>query len=426
MSSKFPKPQSPENAVEQPPTARPEPWHPIHDIPQNSVVRAIADYIYAQAPRQNRTFASVAAIALWAGIVGRNVNVMNAGLNLYFLVIAGTGRGKDGMVSGITKLVEAIAKTMPNARNLVSGKFASAQAILQHLKANPGTLSIQGEGEYLFRRLTSPKASQNDQELLQTLLELFSKSGLGQVFTGYRKADLAASVAQIYSPTFTLLTEGTFGLIDALLDNESIRRGLGPRCSVVISEAARPDLNPDAKNATPDQKLVEYLAGVVSWASSYSSPLQVVNTTFSEEANEIQTAFDRETTSYINNSGNNVEAELWNRSHLKAVKTAALIAAGFNPYCPQIDATTMQWAIAVERFNVNQLLSTMESGEVGEVTEDVRLSRIIKACAEYVNQREPWLFPKGYRVDAELHDCKIISNRPIGTALQSVLACRLT
>jgi hypothetical protein len=382
--------------------------HPIDNIPQNSVVYAIAKFIFDQAPRQNWTIAVVAALAFWAGIVGRNVNVLNQGLNLYILFVAGTGRGKEAMASGISKLIEAVAVKVPSIRQLVTGRFASSQAILHHLSEFPGTLSIQGEGEYLFRRLTSPKAPQNEQELLQTVLDLFHKSGLGQAMPGYRKAEKAASVGAIPSPCFTLLTESTFGAVDALLSNDAVKKGVTPRFMIVMTKALRPELNPNMVSQ-PDPELVEFIGSVWSQVMTCSKPLVGIEVKFDNEANKLQAAFDRETTRNINEADQDIEAELWNRSHIKASKLAALVATGVNYWNPQITGEQMRWAIEVERYCVGQLIAEIESGEVGEVTEDVRLSRVIKACAEYVLQREPWLFPKGYRVDPELHDDRIIT-----------------
>ncbi len=382
--------------------------HPIEDLPENSVVYAIAKSIFDQAPRQNWTIAVVAALAFWAGIVGRNVNVMNQGLNLYVLFVAGTGRGKEAMASGISKLIEAVAVKVPSIRQLVTGRFASSQAILHHLSEFPGTLSIQGEGEYLFRRLTSPKAPQNEQELLQTILDLFHKSGFGQAMPGYRKAEKAASVGAISSPCITLLTESTFGAVDALLSNDAVKKGVTPRFMIVMTKALRPELNPNIASQ-PDPALVEFIGSVWATTMANSNPLNGVSITFDAEANELQAAFDRETTRNINEAGNDIEAELWNRSHIKAAKLAALVATGVNPWCPQITADQMRWAIAVERHCVGQLIAEIASGEVGEVTEDVRLKRIIAVCSEYIQQRELWLFPKGYRVDPELHDEGIVT-----------------
>lgn len=377
--------------------------NPIEDLPRNTIIFEMAKFIYDQAPRQNWTIAVLAALALWAGMVGRNVNVFNQGLNLYILFVARTGRGKEAMATGISKLVEAVAKKVPSIRELVTGKFASSQAILQHLNTAPATLSIQGEGEYLFRRLTSPKASQNDQELLQTVLDLFHKSGIGHSIPGYRKADKAASVGMIPSPCVTLLTESTFGAVDALMSHDSVKKGLTPRFMIVMTKATRPELNPNV-SGQPDPEMIERLGSIYAAVMLNSNPLYGIEATFTAEAFLLQQDFDRETTRYINEGGDGVEAELWNRSHLKAAKLAALVATALNPWCPQITAEVMQWAIEVERFNVMQLIAEIESGEVGEVTEDVRLSRVTKAISEYIMQREPWLFPKGYKVNFELHE----------------------
>lgn len=387
---------------------KPEEWHPIHDIPANSIVYEIQQYLFAQSHRQNRTIASVAAIALWAGIVGRNVNVSGEGLNLYVLLVAGTGRGKETISKGIGKIIEAVAKTVPDARNLVTGRFASSQAMLQHLQGNPATLSIQAEGEYLFKRITSPKASQNEQDILQTLLDLYHKSGFAAALPGYRKAKVEESVGSISAPCFTLITESTFGAVDALLAYDSVKKGFTPRFLIVMTKADRPYDNQTASEVEIDPWLVERLASAFCAAKANSNPVRGANVTFSPEAEELHKHFDRETTDRINRAEDRPEGPIWNRSHLKALKLAALIASGMNPYCPHIDADVMRWAIAVERHCIEQLLAEMESGEVGESTEDVRLSRIVKACKDYVTIEHRAL-PKGYRVNADLHEKRIIT-----------------
>ncbi|EAQ26702.1 DUF3987 domain-containing protein [Roseovarius sp. 217] len=387
---------------------KPEEWHPIHDIPKNSVVYEIQQFLYAQSHRQNLTIASVAAIALWAGIVGRNVNVSGEGLNQYVLLVAGTGRGKETISKGIGKIIEAIAQTVPEARNLVSGRFASSQAILQHLQNFPATLSIQAEGEYLFRRITSPKASQNEQDVLQTLLDLYHKSGFQASMPGYRKARVEESVGSIASPCFTLVTESTFGAVDALLAYDSVKKGFTPRFLIVMTKADRPYDNPSASEVRLDPYLVEKLAGWYCATKANSNPLRGVNVTFSPEAEDLHNCFDRETTDLMNMGGDRPEGIIWNRSHLKALKLAASIAAGINPYCPHIEADVMRWAIKVERHNVEQLLAEMESGEVGESTEDVRLGRVTKAFADYV-LTEHHLLSKGYRVSSDLHERRIVA-----------------
>jgi len=225
---------------------------------------------------------------------------------------------------------------------------------------------------------------------------------------GYRKAKVEESVGSIASPCFTLVTESTFGAVDALLAHDSLKKGFTPRFLIVMTKADRPYDNPSASEVQLDPYLVEKLAGCYSASMANSNPLRGANVTFSPEAQDLHNRFDRETTDLMNMGGNSPEGIIWNRSHLKALKLATLIAAGINPYCPHIDAEIMRWAIAVERHCTEQLLAEMESGEVGESTEAVRLNRVVKALADYVTTKHSEL-PKGYRVSADLHSKYIVT-----------------
>ena len=76
------------------------------------LVGDIADYILNAAPRPVPHIALAGAIGLMAGVCGRAFNVSGTGLNLYVLLIAETGTGKEGIASGISSLIAAI----PNGR----------------------------------------------------------------------------------------------------------------------------------------------------------------------------------------------------------------------------------------------------------------------------------------------------------------------
>jgi hypothetical protein len=75
----------------------------------------IANYIYSAAPRPVKEIALAGAIGLMAGICGRQYNISGTGLNQYVLVLAGTGVGKEGMASGIGKLMRYVRLKVPAA-----------------------------------------------------------------------------------------------------------------------------------------------------------------------------------------------------------------------------------------------------------------------------------------------------------------------
>lgn len=109
----------------------------------------IAQYFYAQAPRPVPEIALAGAIGLIAGICGRAYNVSNppAGLNLYTLLLAPTGTGKEAIASGVTALMKAIRQAIPASAEFIGpASIASPQALVKHLaNTSPSFVSILGE-----------------------------------------------------------------------------------------------------------------------------------------------------------------------------------------------------------------------------------------------------------------------------------------
>ena len=64
------------------------------------LVGDIADYIYKQSWKPVDKIATVAAISFMAGLCGRGYNFGKSGLNLYILLLARTGRGKNEIGQG--------------------------------------------------------------------------------------------------------------------------------------------------------------------------------------------------------------------------------------------------------------------------------------------------------------------------------------
>jgi hypothetical protein len=98
------------------------------------------------------------------------------------------------------------------------------------------------------------------------------------------------------------------------------------------------------------------------------------------EAKTILDALNNEADRRINEDGSEVEAELWNRAHLKGLKIAALIAAGCNPHAPAITGEIAAWAVAFVRREIGGIMERFQSGEVGngEAKQEAELRRLFK------------------------------------------------
>ena len=80
----------------------------------------IADYIYRASPRPVKEISLAAAIGLMAGIAGRSYNYSGAGLNQYILLLAPTGRGKEAISGGVSKIMSRLTEMDPTGSNNVA------------------------------------------------------------------------------------------------------------------------------------------------------------------------------------------------------------------------------------------------------------------------------------------------------------------
>lgn len=76
------------------------------------------------------------ALGMVSGIVGRQYNIPGSGLNLYLILLAATGTGKEGMATGINALVSKVRETVPAVDQFVGpAEFSSGPALVKALNA---------------------------------------------------------------------------------------------------------------------------------------------------------------------------------------------------------------------------------------------------------------------------------------------------
>lgn len=371
------------------------------------LVGEIMEFILASSPRPVPEIALAGALAIVAGIAARNYNVNKAGLNIYVLLLAGTGRGKEAMASGRAALMNAVCETVPAAATFIfPSRIASTQALVGHLENNPVGLAILGEFSGEINRMSGPRASENGRELEATLLDIYGKSSNSSAYEGYVRADRTKNVKRVQAPNLSILGESSPERIDEMLSNENIASGLLPRFSFIRYEGIRVPENEAHSSVFPSPELIDRLAGICANVLGKQNPFRGQDVLFSEEANALRKRFNEYCDDEINNGGTSALVELWNRANLKAMKLAALVAVGCNPYNPVISAEQMQWAINIERHSIQSLISKLEAGEAGDATEERRIEAIRKAIKFYVECH--WHAVRGYGVDGYIHERKII------------------
>lgn len=367
------------------------------------LVGDVARYIYGAAPRPVHEIALAGALALVAGLVGRHYNIQGSGLNLYVVLLAHTGRGKEAAPDGIEAIVEAVSKSMPNIQGFMGpGAFASGQGLTRALDKSPCMLSMLGEFGHLLRRVTDHRASPADVAMRQMLLALFSKSGKGKTLRGTAYSDVEKNTKDIVSPSLTFLGDTTPEAYYSCFTSGLVGEGLIPRFLSITYDGPRVATNLARMTAVP-QPLIDRLASLVSSVLNMMQSNTFAEVIMTSAAQAKDNEFDALCDAKINEAGSDGMAEVWNRAHLKVRRVAAVIAVGKNHMSPVIEMDDYLWAERLVRQDIETITHRVATGDVGE-GESRRAPEVERAIKDYV------VMPKEKKVKTYMVQAAIVDH----------------
>ena len=400
----------------------PETPNSVYSVPPG-LVGEVARFIYAQAPRPVPEIALAGALGLIAGIVGRAYNVSGTGLNQYVLLLAPTGTGKEAIASGIDKLMSTVLRTVPASVDFIGpGEIASSQALIKYMSKTANSfVSLVGEFGIYLQQMASLNAAPHLLGLRRMLLDLYNKSGEGKVLRPSIYSDREKNTASVLAPALTLLGESTPEKFYEGLHEGMISEGLLPRFTIIEYHGERPPLNPGHIYAQPPFDLVERLSTVCAHALMLNSQHKAVHVQFAPDAKAMFDEFDKHCDLNINSSDKEVRRHLWNRAHIKAMKLAALVAVGNNPYEPTITADVATWAMNLIVADVRNLLAKFDAGEIGVDNDETKqLVKTSETVKDFVVS--PWQSVAKYAGEgmSNLHSARIVPYSYIQRRLASV------
>lgn len=367
----------------QPPPPPPPVADPVAQVPgvnlPPGLVGDLARYYYSTAIRPVPEIALAAAIATLAGVCGRSYNISDTGLNQYIVLLAKTGRGKEGALGGITKLMAAVRPMIPMADQFMGpSAFASGQALLKTVSKRPCFMSVLGEFGLTLQQISDARANSAEKMLKRVLLDLFSKSGWRDVLLPAVYADSEKNTELVHAPSVTILGESTPETFYEGLDSSHISEGLIPRFMVIEYSGSRPARNRNA-GAPPPEELKKRFAEMLTLSLTTANNGTCCPVQIDSGGMAALDAFDAKADGKIN-GGNTVEAELWNRAHLKALRLAGIVAVGVDPHQPVVTAEIAKWAIDMVIGDVEGVLGRFNKGDVGvgDSKQLVDLRRVIQ------------------------------------------------
>ena len=326
----------------------------------------IAQFIYQCAPRPVKEIAIAGAIGLMSGVCGRAYNISGTGLNTYTFLLAKTGRGKEAMGRGINKLVACASKTVPAASSFIGpSRISSPQALVKFLsKTSNSFVSILGEFADTLKRMSNDSRNPIQQDVRIAMLDLYNKSGAGDVLGSLIYSDKDKNTDAFNSPAFSVIGEATPEKFYELLSKSMIDEGLLPRCTIIEYHGNRTQLNEYHDKAVPSQQLIDRFSALCAYALQLNNGNNVITVGMDKDAEKLINEFNIKCDNEVN-KGDSIAGELWSRAHVKVLKLAASLAVGVNYIQPVINVECATWALQLITQDVLNLLGRFESGEIG-------------------------------------------------------------
>jgi hypothetical protein len=398
----------------------------VYSVPPG-LVGEIAQFIYAQAPQPIAVIALAGALGLMAGIVGRSYNISGTGLNQYILVLAGSGMGKEAIAKGIDKLMTQVVRTVPAAGEFIGpGEIASAAAVVKYMSAGRNSfVSIAGEFGIALQQMASPYAPTNLVGLKRFMLDVYNKSGHGQTLKPMIYSDKANNTNAIYSPAFTLLGESTPEKFYEGLHEGVVNEGSLSRFELFEYFGLIPPLNKNSYLVKPTFELIEKLATMCANSLMLNSQNKVIDVQLTPDAEKTLDQFQEYCRNQANKADRDLKRHLWTRSHIKALKMAATVAVGCNPYDPVIDEVIANWALNLVTNDTQNMLTRFANGEVGQDNDESKqLHEVVRCIKDFLTKSWPEVEKYSGEGTGQLHANKILPYSYLQRRLAAVLLFR--
>ncbi|QJD54535.1 DNA primase/helicase [Sphingomonas phage Kharn] len=383
------------------------------------LVGEIAQFIYDTAPRPVMEIALAGALAFVSGVAGRAYNVSGTGLNHYIMLIAPTGTGKEAIGSGINRLAEQIAWGPDGAQftymrqYIGPSQIASGAGLLKWFERSKCFISVLGEIGITLKRITHPNANSHEKQIMQVMLDLYNKSGAGDLLNPTAYSDKDKVGEPIASPAFTMIGESVPEKFYEALDETMVSSGLLPRFTIIEYTGPRPKMNATGHNTGASPALLANCRAFLAKCHALNSAqnFKPMNVSFSREAHQLFNQFNEYADTQINGNQAEVVKQLWNRAHLKAMKLAAVVATGIYWNSPVIDYNAAKWACDFVAHDIARMLDKFERGDIGISTTGFNDKACHNDVIQFINKlvtMDTSEAERKYKVPPTLHAMGII------------------
>lgn len=327
------------------------------------LIGAIAQWSLDAGRRPVPEFAVLSALSFVATLFGRQaVGPTGAGLNFYFVGIAGPGFGKEHAHKSLQTI--ALDSGMPML--IGPGEVTSGSAIEKVVRKRPVFVMPWDEMGVVLQSVTGQGSSSWAKTIRKVLLEVFSKST--SVWSGKEHADPTtdSSAEPIHCPTVSVLGMSTPTTFYKGLTEETMNDGFIARL-IVVEAKVRPERQDAPPLMVTPSSLIQHvkeaqssLPGSTLTKANWRNPLTrptLYTVPWADEAAEARW-LAIEDWQYAQIEEHGAHDGLIGRTAEHVVKLATVRALSANPKSPSVCLEDIEWAYAV----VQRSIDTLETG----------------------------------------------------------------
>jgi hypothetical protein len=390
-----------------PPAATPESGTNQLDWPPG-LAGALAGFIYRNAPRPVKEVAIVAALGWLAGVCGKAYMISSSGLNMYVILVARSAVGKEAMHTGLSVLTQSlISKGFVAASRFIDySDFASGPALRKAVGLNESFLNVSGEWGRKLKRLGQEGHSADSpmQTLRTEMTNLYQKSGPQSIVGGMMYSKKEDNVSSINGVNYSMIGETTPGTFYDALTESMMEDGFLSRFTIVEYSGERPAANL-APQKEPEEALLQACGQLCTHTARTLGERRNMVVSMTPAAQQMVKELDDECDAQINKTLDESWRQMWNRAHLKALRAAALLAVGDNPYNPVIDVQHASWAIDLIKRDIRIMKRKIEDGEVG-TGDSTRERKLLSLCKQYITPPGPG---PGYHIPDAMLEAGVVT-----------------
>lgn len=368
---------------------------------------ALASFIYHSSPRPVKEVSIVAALGFLAGVCGKAFNIPQSGLNLYIILVARSGVGKEAMHSGLSLVCEELRQSIPAAQKFVDfNDFASGPALTKACAQQPSFVNVAGEWGRKLKRMADERTDGPMTSLRTAMTNLYQKSAQGAMTGGITYSNKDQNIASITGVAYSMIGETTPGTFYDSLTSSMMEDGFLSRFIIVDYEGDRPNLNYDPMRKM-STNLSQAVHGLCAQALTLISRFNSEMVTYDNDAARILHEYECYCTGKINASKDESIRQMWNRAHLKVCRVASLLAVGDNWLQPIVAEHHVKWALELIGRDIAIMSKKLSSGEIG-VDDEARERKLLDVVKNYL---EGAALSDAYKCPAAMHEKAVIPHR---------------